>query len=101
MDGPGGGKLELISDWRNSLIDHEGAMTFGGEFGRSIGEIKVLRFEPDSVPNLELVHRSLFYRPVERLFRLSSSPRCHLNLVFCSLILGGWGWLEGSSWEVP
>jgi hypothetical protein len=22
MDGPGGGKLELVSDWQNLLIDH-------------------------------------------------------------------------------
>ena len=43
MDGPGWGKLELISNWRNSLIDNEGTMTFRGQLGASIGEIKVLR----------------------------------------------------------
>jgi hypothetical protein len=100
MDGPGGGELELISDWRNSLIDHKGAMMFGGEFGRSIREIKILRLEPDSVSNLELVHRSLFCRPVERLFCLPSSPRCYLDPVFRLLIRGGWGWLKGPSREI-
>ena len=101
MDSPGGGKLELISDWRNSLIDHKGAMTFRGEFGRPIREVKILCFEPDSVPNLELVHRSLFYRPVERLFCLLSPLRCYLDPVLRSLILRGCGWLEGSLREIP
>ena len=44
MNGPAGWQLELISDWRNSLVDHEGSMTFRGEFGRLIREIEVLRF---------------------------------------------------------
>ena len=43
MDGPGRRELELISHWRNSLIDNEGAMTFRGEFRGSIREFKVLR----------------------------------------------------------
>ena len=41
MDGPGWRKLELISHWRNSLVDNEGAMTFRGQLGRPIREIKV------------------------------------------------------------
>ena len=43
MDGPGWGELELISNGRDLLIDNEGAMTFGGQLGSSIREIKVLR----------------------------------------------------------
>jgi hypothetical protein len=101
MDGPGRRELESISDWRNSLIDHKGTMTFGGKFGRSIGEIKVLRLQPDSVANLELVHGSLFNRSIERFLRLFPSPRCQLDSILRSLILGGRCRLEGSPWEVP
>ena len=43
MDSPGQRKLELISHWRNSLIDNEGAMTFRGQLGGSIREFEVLR----------------------------------------------------------
>ena len=42
MNGPGWRKLELISHWRNPLIDNEGAMTFRGQLGGSIREFKVL-----------------------------------------------------------
>ena len=77
----------MVSDWRNSLIDHKGSMTFRGEFGRLIREIEVLHFQPDPVSNLELVDRSLFHRPVKRFFRLLPSPRGNLDPLFRSLVL--------------
>jgi len=101
MDSPGRWELELISDWRNSLIDNKGAMTFGGEFGRPIRKVEVLRLQPDSVSNFELVCRGLFYRSIERFFGLPPSLRCNFDPVFCSLILRSWSWLEGSTGEVP
>ena len=87
MDGPGRRELELISDWRNSLIDNKGAMTFRGEFKHPIREVKVPCLQPDSIPNLELVHGGLFYRPVECLLGLSPAACRHLNSFFRSLVL--------------
>ena len=43
MNGPGWRELELVSHWRNSLVDNEGAMTFRGQLRGSIREFKVLR----------------------------------------------------------
>ena len=73
MDGPGRRKLELISHWRNSLVDDERTMTFRGQLGGSIREFKVLCLQPDSVAHFVLVRRSLLQRPIERFFGLSSS----------------------------
>jgi hypothetical protein len=75
-------------------------MTFGGEFGRPIRKIEVLRFQPDSVSYLELVRRGLFYRSIERFFGLPPSLCCSLDPVFRSLILRSWSWLEGSAREI-
>jgi hypothetical protein len=94
MNGPGLWELELIGDRRDSLIDHKGAMTFRGEFGRSIREIKVPRLQPDPVSYFELVRRSLFNRSVERFFRLASSLGSYFDSFFGSLVSRGWGWLE-------
>jgi hypothetical protein len=60
MDGPGQGEVQLISDWRHSLCDHKGAMTFGGQLAHLIRQGQVLRFQPDVVPYLELVLGGVF-----------------------------------------
>ena len=73
MDGPGRGELELISHWRNSLVDNEGAMTFRGQLGGLIRELKVLRLQPDSVAYFILVCRSLLHSSIECFFGLPSS----------------------------
>ena len=73
MDGPGRRELELISHWRNLLVDNEGTMTFRGQLGGSIREFKVPRLQPDSVAYFILVRRSLLHSSIERLFGLSSS----------------------------
>ena len=73
MDGPGRRELELISHWRNSLVDNEGAVTFRGQLGGSIREFKVLRLQPDPVAYFVLVRRGLLYSSIERFLSLSSS----------------------------
>jgi hypothetical protein len=60
---------------------------FRGKFGHLIGKIKILHLQPGSVPNLELIHRGLFYRLIECLFGLFPPLHCNLNPIFCLLIL--------------
>jgi len=92
---------EMIGNRGDHIDNVEGSLTFGGEFGHLIGEIKVRGFKPDLVARLVFWHGGFLivcddvYRgpgPGTVLFHV-------LKACFCCLIIGG-DLLIGGEWQL-